>query len=83
MVFVPEVFIRDLLSNGLRHSTYVTLPEPLGLPTTAHMVGVWPEYSRNAFALVVEDESFEEVPEGSMLPEIPVKWGTVKLAILP
>jgi len=83
VIYVPENYVLALLSRGLWHNQYVRVPEPLGVPETARMVGVWTDYSRNAFALVVEDASFEETPEGLMLPEMRVEWSVVELATKP
>lgn len=79
-MFVPQSYVGGILSRGFNGNDFIVLPEPLGLPITAKLVGVWNDYQRNAFSLVFEDASFEEVPEGLMSPEINVKWENIKVS---
>ena len=81
VIYVPENYILALLSRGQVHNQGIRVPEPLGLPETARVVGVWSDWARNAFGIVVEDPSFEEVPEGITLPEMRVQWSYVEIAI--
>jgi hypothetical protein len=81
VIYVPENYVLALLGRGLIHNQFIRVPEPLGLPETARVVGVWSDWQRNAFGLVVQDPSFEEVPEAIMLPEMQVQWSYVEVAI--
>ena len=81
VIYVPENYVLDFLSRGLVHNQFIRVPEPLGLPATARVVGVWSDWSRNAFGIVVQDPSFEEVPEAVMLPEMVVQWSYVEVAV--
>lgn len=81
VIYVPERYVLALLSRGLVHNQFIRVPEPMGLPATAKIIGVWNEWTRNAFGIVVEDPSFQEVPEGMMLPEKTVQWVDVEVAI--
>jgi len=81
IVYVPCDFVRDLLTRGLTRGPCLNIPEPVGLPETARTMGVWYDASRNSFAFVVEDESFEETPEGCEFPVHEVQWRTVVFAI--
>jgi hypothetical protein len=79
VMFVSQSYVGKLLSRGFNCCEFIAMPEPFGLPPTAKLVGVWNDYQRNAFSLVFEDASFEEVPEGLMCPEINVKWESIKV----
>ncbi len=81
VIYVPENYVLALLSRGLVENQVIRVPEPLGLPSTAQVVGVWNDWSRNAFAMVVQDPSFEEVSEAVMLPEMQLQWSYVEVAI--
>lgn len=81
VVYVPESYVLYLLSRGMVQQRFVRMPTPLGLPDTARVVGVWSDWQRNAFGIVVEDPSFDEVPEGEMLPEMQVEWSYVEIAL--
>jgi hypothetical protein len=81
VIYVPENYVLALLSRGLVHNQFIRVPEPLGLPDTARVVGVWSDWSRNAFGIVVQDPTFEEVPEAVMLPEMQVQWSYVEVAV--
>lgn len=83
VIYVSENYVVALLSRGLVHHEFIRVPEPLGLPDTARVVGVWSDWQRNAFAIVVEDPSFDEVPEAIMLPEMQVQWSYVEVAVQP
>lgn len=79
--YVPENYVLQLLSRGLAKHNVIMVPEPLGLPDTASVVGVWSDWSRNAFAVVVHDQSFDDVPDGEVIPEIKIDWSYAHLAI--
>lgn len=81
VIYVPENYVLAMLSRAWQRNQFITVPDPVELPETAWVVGVWSDFSRNAFALVVEDESFEEVPESVMVPELQITWSTVELAL--
>lgn len=76
---VPVSYLIGLLSRGLTRNEYITIPEPVGLPAGAVGVSVHTEYQYNAVAVIVEHESFDEVPEGCMYPTIEVTWKTRKV----
>lgn len=42
-----------------------------GLPDDAHLVGMWLSGPEAAVELVVESDSFPNLPEGEKLPELP------------
>ncbi len=81
VLHAPHQFVVHLLSRGLRRGPRLILPEPVGLPATANVVGVYTDYSRDSFAIVVEDEAFEEVPDGFSIPELEVRWTVIELPI--
>jgi hypothetical protein len=81
IIYVPENYVLALLSRGLVCNQFIRVPEPLGLPETARVVGVWSDWQRNAFGIVVQDPSFEEVPEAIMLPEMQVQWSYVEVVV--
>jgi len=81
IIYVPENYVLALLSRGLVCNQFIRVPEPIGLPETARAVGVWSDWQRNAFAIVVQDPSFGEVPEAIMLPEMQVRWSYVEVAV--
>lgn len=80
---IPTQYVLSLLSRGLLRNQYINVLEPVGLPETAVAIGVWPDYQYDAFAVIVEDASFDEVPEGVACPEIEVKWTLVEQQIRP
>ena len=81
VIYIPENYVLALLSRGLIHNQFIRVPEPLGLPETARVVGVWSDWARNSFNIVVQDPSFEEVPEGVTLPEMRVQWSYLEVAV--
>lgn len=83
ILFVPPNFIAALLSRGLVRNQFFCIPEPLGLPETARVAGVHTDYERGSIALVIEDESFEEVVAGMAYPRLEVQWGTHEVLLKP
>lgn len=41
-----------------------------GLPRDGKVVNVWTDHVRDCFAIAIEHQSFEEVPEGALIPSI-------------
>ena len=84
LLYVSPDFVTQLLSRGLRSpGDYIELPEPIGLPATARVAAIHADYARNAFCLVVEDPTFEIVPDAELIPEIKVSWGVARIALQP
>lgn len=81
VIYVPTSYVLKLLSRGLVCDGRIRMPEPLGLPATARVLTVHNSWERDAFAMVVQDESFDAVPDGMMLPEMQVQWGYVDFAL--
>lgn len=81
VINVPEDYVLALLSRGLVHGQFILVPEPLGLPDTARVVGVWNDWARMAWVIVVQDPSFDEVPDAGLIPEMKVRWSYVEVAV--
>jgi|SRR3990167_6084915 len=81
VIMIPTGYVLELFSRGLLSNEYIKVPEPLGLPKTANAVGIWHDYQYDAFALVVEDASFDVTPAGCQYPSMEVKWHTVRRKI--
>lgn len=81
VIYVAEKDVLSMLSMDLMFNQHIRIPEPLGLPETAKAIGVWSDWHRNAFGIVVEDPSFDVVPEGDRLPEIEVRWRYVEVDV--
>lgn len=80
IIFVPENFILQCLRGYPINLQFIRVPK-CNIPDTARVMGVHHDYQRNAWAMVVEDASFEAVAEGMMLPELAVEWNMVELEI--
>lgn len=80
-VSIPENHLIFLFARGFRRNEWLTIPEPVGLPETALVLGTYPDSSRRAFTFVVQDPSFEPVPEGLEIPFIEVNWIPVRIRI--
>lgn len=80
IIFIPVRWIVTLLA-GFKDSEFAKLPKISGLPESAINVGWYHDFARDAFVLVMQDESFEEVEEGIVLPSITVEWSMVYLPI--
>lgn len=79
MIEIPSSYLLMLFSKHVLTSEYIYVPSPIsGLPSTAEVIGVWHDYAKDAFLLLVEDESFENVPEGVSYPILKVEWRTVR-----
>jgi hypothetical protein len=78
--YVLFVFNQGLLkqSEGI---SFLKVPKPLGLPRSARVTAVHYDYSWASFVMVVEDDSFEEVPAGEMIPQIKVVWSLYEMAV--
>lgn len=68
LIYVPEDYVLKLLFRGSQ------VPTPIGIPKTARCVGVWSDYKRNSFAIVLQDDSFEDVAIGLPIPEMEITW---------
>lgn len=77
VVFVPERFILTFFNR----SEFLNLPIPANLPPDVRAISAHHDFLRNAFAVVIEHESFEEVNEAVQLPEVEIIWWTVKLDV--
>lgn len=83
ILLVPNQYVADLFSRGLLSGEYVNVPEPVGLPTTARVMGVWADYHTDSFAILIEDASFDKIAEACEYPKIEVTWRTVRRKIHP
>lgn len=79
-VVIPHTFIFELLNGGMERVEFVRIPKPLGLPETVKVVSVHHDWSMDAFVMVIEDKSFNEIPEGFVFPYEHVEWMTVEMA---
>jgi hypothetical protein len=80
VMFVPTRYVSALFARGLVRDKFMIIPEPLGLPEDTETVGCWHDWSRDAFAILVQHPSFAPVPEGCCAPELTICWQTVELA---
>jgi hypothetical protein len=78
IVNVPQSLVLQLLDREWLKHDCVMLPMALDLPKTARVLDVWPDFRSQSFCFVLEDDSFEEVAEGCMLPERRVKFELVR-----
>tara|TARA_R110002096_G_scaffold427236_1_gene637786 strand:- start:365 stop:688 length:324 start_codon:yes stop_codon:yes gene_type:complete len=83
IVYLPQTFLLQFLNFQPLTSGRGRFPKMSGIPESAHVVAMYNEPWREALALVVEDRSFDEVPEGERLPEIPVNWVLVEWSVKP
>lgn len=81
VIYISELTVLGLLTTAAIRNQFLSVPLPLGLPETARVVGVWSDWTRNAFAFVVEDASFDEVPAAVALPEMQLHWHCVEVEL--
>lgn len=77
--YVQTPHLVSLFTNGFRGADFVQFPLVKGLPETARAVTAFYDACRDAFGVIVEDDSFEQVPEGCRMPEIKVTWECAKV----
>lgn len=53
---------------------YFRMPLPVGIPKTARVLSVHHDVNNRSLAVMLEDESFEEVPEGERAPSVHFYW---------
>jgi hypothetical protein len=58
--------LAPLTLNGRVHGS----PEPSPIPPTAKAVAAWEDFRSSCIVIAVEDDSFEEVPDGTVPPEL-------------
>ena len=83
IIYVRTRYVADLFTRGHEKDSGVTFPDPCGLPATAITICAHHDYARDAFAIVVQDDSFDEVSDGCMYPELRVDWKYMKLVVKP
>lgn len=70
IAITPDIIV-DILYN---HSKYldgrVIIPIIEGLPENCQVIGVDYDFLIQAFRLVLQHESFEEVPDGEIIPKL-------------
>jgi hypothetical protein len=76
---VTADYVAQLFSNGLAFNEFVVLPRALGLPVAAFVCGCYFEPCENSFQIVVQDDSFDEVPDGIRIPRLEVVFESVRL----
>ena len=58
-----------LTTQNKSHGDLVSIPQIGLMPSTARITAVYVVPERQSFQLIFEDESFDEVPEGLLIPE--------------
>ena len=81
LFYVPEDYILFLFSNGMLKAQCVNVPAAMNLPATAIVKRTWLDEQRRSFGFLVEDESFDPVPQGSEVPLLIVTWAFIPLQI--
>ena len=75
IVYVPMSFVGYLFGGGLlaENNRYINVPVIEGIPADAELVYVFPCPERDSLGLTYRHESFDEVTEGAMCPEVEIK----------
>lgn len=82
VLIVPQSAMFELLTQTINlRDTFIAL-RPANIPKTAKVINTFQVPERSAFAFVLEDESFREVPEGMLYPEIAFNFEQVKVTPL-
>lgn len=76
IILVPYHLVLNLLCNNAQ---VFFVPEAVGMPRSAKVLSVYSAPERDAFGFIVEDASFEEIPEGMKAPELKIEWRCVDL----
>lgn len=82
LVIIPLERAFNLLTRCHLRQTHVMLPEPVGLPETARVIGsmLWFDKDRDfSIAFQVVDESFDEMPDSPYPPELHINWTVVEV----
>lgn len=71
---IKRVYVEPVVLAGMltKPKEGITTEVENGIPSTAGVVGGAYDHERNAYVLFVADASFEEVPQGTIPPELPV-----------
>ena len=81
IIYVDMRLIVEIL-NTMRSGQYIALPDIPEIPEDTEVIGVFHEFARRAFAVMLSHPSFGEVPEGEMIPELVspaiVEWNTFR-----
>jgi len=78
--YVPHSYILFLFSNGIFDGDHLRVPKAMNLSESARVCSMWIDEMRRSIGFLVEDERFDEVPEGMMCPEIRIEWDHVVIA---
>lgn len=70
ILFFPERLLLELFTAGKASHGVINVPVCDSIPDGASIIGVWHNYQRRGFDVVVEHPSFEEVEEGTTYPEV-------------
>ena len=75
--------VLDMVLRGMGAYTpgYVYVLDRAPFPPDAKLVGVNYEWPYQAFGFLVEHESFEEVPDGGMAPNVAESWDAMYRAV--
>lgn len=76
IILVPPHLVLNLLCN---ESKVFFVPVAVGMPVSSQVLSVYYSAERDAFGFIVEDASFEEIPEGMKAPELKIEWRCVDL----
>lgn len=80
IVKLSNTRLLQLFGMSKVRQTYVTVPRMTGLPDTAVVIRVYPDYRSHEFVFEVSDESFDEIPFGTELPILKIEWTVIELA---
>ena len=70
ILFFPERLLIDLFTSGKASHGVINVPVCDAMPDGASVVGVWHNYARRGFDVVMEHPSLAEVEEGVCYPEV-------------
>lgn len=83
MVVVPENTVWFLFRHQALDMQTLTVPVFKNVPADARVAYVHHVWERHAFAFVLEHPSFEPVPQGLQVPEIPAVLSARRIAVEP
>ena len=77
-LIVPSYVLMDLL--GWKPGSRLVRPWHPDVPADAEVVSICQVWERRSFGLVIAHESFPEVPDGDLIPEVPpLDWRAVEI----